>query len=142
MCDGSDLCYAENTVIKGYLDLTSTRDLLGVETPNNFSSCSSSVGANFATHMDKWAVPTQYYVANLLDRGIRMLVYAGTNDWQCNWVANKLWVDKLEWHGQIEYLSTTWRKWKVNGGVVGEVRDTALLTFASIRGAGHMMSPF
>lgn len=90
-------------------------------------------------HMDKWVVPTQHYVAALLDRGVRVLIYAGTYDWQCNWVANKLWVDKLEWNGKDSYRSNAWRDWIVAGKKAGEVKQTPLLTFATIRGAGHMV---
>ena len=90
--------------------------------------------------MDKWAVHTQEYVANLLDRGIRVLIYAGTYDWQCNWVANKLWVDKLDWAGKARYAEEQWRDWSAGGSKAGEVKETPLLTFVTIRGAGHMMS--
>lgn len=127
-------------VIKGYLDQPGTRKLLGVETSSNFSACSSFVGENFYAHMDKYAVPTQYYVAGLLDRGIRVLIYAGTYDWQCNWVANKLWVDKLEWSGKGVYGAQEWRDWMVEGKKAGETKNAGVLTFVTVRGAGHMMS--
>lgn len=127
-------------MIAKYLDRPDIRTTLGVETPGNFSSCSSTVGAGFNAQLDKWNFPTQFYVASLLDRGIRVLIYAGTYDWQCNWVANKLWVDKLEWHGQAEYAALSWLNWTVDERVVGEFKATDLLTFATIRGAGHMMS--
>ncbi|KAH0586887.1 hypothetical protein H2248_005726 [Termitomyces sp. 'cryptogamus'] len=139
-CEG-DLCYAENEFIKRYLDLPETRALLGIESPSNFSACSSVVNQGFNAHMDKWASPVQYYVSNLLDRGVRVLIYAGTYDWQCNWVANKLWVDKLEWSGSEDYKAQKLRNWEVGGKIVGEVKSTQLLTFATIRGAGHMV-PF
>jgi hypothetical protein len=90
--------------------------------------------------MDRWAVHTQDYVANLLDRGVRVLIYAGTYDWRCNWVANKLWVDKLEWSGRAAYALGEWRNWSLDGTKVGEVKETPLLTFATIRGAGHLIS--
>lgn len=92
--------------------------------------------------MDKWAVHTQDYVANLLDRGIRVLIYAGTYDWQCNWVANKLWVDKLDWSGKAQYAVEQWRDWSAGRSKAGEAKETPLLTFVTIRGAGHMMSVF
>ncbi|KDQ65011.1 hypothetical protein JAAARDRAFT_28675 [Jaapia argillacea MUCL 33604] len=139
MCVGDDLCYAENEVIKSFLDLPSTRTLLGVESPNNFSACSSTVGRNFVSHMDKWNTPTQYYVAGLLERGIRMLIYAGTYDWQCNWVSNKIWVDAMEWSGAEEYARTEWRDWGVDGVKAGETKSAGSLTFATILGAGHMV---
>jgi carboxypeptidase C (cathepsin A) len=140
MCLGDDLCYLENGVIKEYLDLPSTRSLLGVETPRNFSACSDSVSHNFNLHMDKWRSPTQYYIAGLLDRGIRVLLYAGTYDWQCNWVQNKLWIEKLEWTGKEAYENAKWRDWTFDGKKVGETKRAGALTFATIRGAGHMMS--
>ncbi|KAG6829682.1 hypothetical protein H0H92_003800 [Tricholoma furcatifolium] len=137
-----ELCYAENDAIKNYLDLPETRSILGIETTSNFSACSNTVGKGFNAHMDKWAHPTQFYVSNLLDRGIRILIYAGTYDWQCNWVANKLWVEKLEWSGSEGYKAQEWRDWQVDGKTAGEVKTTELLTFATIRGAGHMISTF
>lgn len=140
MCVGDDLCYHENTAIIEYLNLPEVRELLGVETPYNFSGHSSEVGAGFGAHMDKFNTPTQFHVANLLDRGIRVLIYAGTFDWQCNWVSNKLWVDALEWSGSDEYSAAQWRDWSVEGRKAGEVKSTPLLTFATVRGAGHMMS--
>lgn len=139
MCVGDSLCYVENGIISDFLNLPETRELLGVETPSNFTPCSNDVGRNFDAHMDKWNVPTQYYVAGLLDRGIRVLIYAGTYDWQCNWVANKLWVDKLEWEGQEGYNKEQWRDWFVNGVKAGETKRFGKLSFATIRGAGHMV---
>lgn len=138
MCIGDSLCYLENTAIADFLNLPETRELLGVESPNNFTACSRDVGAGFSAHMDKYAVPAQYYVAGLLERGIPMLIYAGTYDWQCNWVANKLWVDKLEWTGHDAYAKEEWRDWAVDGKKAGETKSSGVLTFATIRGAGHM----
>ncbi|KAF8632022.1 hypothetical protein AX17_004965 [Amanita inopinata Kibby_2008] len=138
MCEG-ELCYKESDVIKALLDRPEMRQLLGVETSYNFSSCSSAVGESFNSHMDKWRTPTQDYVANLLDRGVRFLIYAGTYDWQCNWISNKLWLDKLRWSGYEAYHSAPWKDWWVEGRKAGEVRQTRLLTFVTVRGAGHMV---
>ncbi|KAH9894182.1 peptidase S10 serine carboxypeptidase [Cubamyces lactineus] len=141
-CVGDSLCYLETTVISDFLNRPSTRSLLGVESPRNFTSCSSDVGRSFAAHLDKYAVPAQYYVAGLLERGVRVLIYAGTYDWQCNWVANKLWLDKLEWTGVTQYTSEQVRDWTVDGRKAGETKSAGPLTFATVRGAGHMMSVF
>lgn len=82
-------------MIRDILDSLRTRELLGAESTGKFTMCSETVGRGFASHLDKWAHHTQDYVAALLERGTRILIYAGTYDWQCNWVANKRWVDKL-----------------------------------------------
>ncbi|KAF8650965.1 hypothetical protein AX16_005001 [Volvariella volvacea WC 439] len=154
-----DLCYNETAAITAYLNRPDIRSLLGVSSrAPPFESCSDKVGRGFAAHMDKWHAHTQDYVAALLDRsvgadagGIRMLIYAGTYDWQCNWVANWRWVEKLEWSGREAFASVDWRKWGVvgagargvrGGGVAaGEVKQTEVLTFVTVRGAGHMV-PF
>ncbi|KAF9790997.1 hypothetical protein BJ322DRAFT_419845 [Thelephora terrestris] len=54
-------------------------------------------------------VQTQYYVGQLLERGVRILNYLGTYDLQCKTGSNKLWVECLEWSGQKEYLANSWR---------------------------------
>ena len=140
MCVGDKLCYHENTVIENYLNTPEIRKTLGVTTPNNFTSCSSIVGSGFSSHMDKYAVPTQEYVAQLLERGVRVLIYAGTYDWQCNWVANKLWVEHLEWAGHEEFNAEDWKTWGVDGQGAGITKSAGPLTFASVWGAGHMVS--
>ncbi|KAG7097430.1 hypothetical protein E1B28_004774 [Marasmius oreades] len=153
MCVGSDLCYAENEMIAKYLDLPQTRELLGVSphSPSNFSACSDAVGNGFDAHMDKYAIPTQYHVAALLDRGVRVLIYAGTYDWQCNWVSNKAWTDALEWGGAGTYVKEEMRVWAVDPDrEAGEVKGNGFdaqngkggLAFVTIKGAGHMMSLF
>ncbi|TBU32201.1 peptidase S10 serine carboxypeptidase [Dichomitus squalens] len=137
-CVGT-LCYRETEVIKDYLDQPSVRDLLGVETPKNFSSCDNDVGRAFNKRLDKYAVPSQFYIAGLLERGVPVLIYSGTYDWQCNWYASKLWLEKLEWSGNAVYNTHDFRDWIVDGHKAGEVKSAGPLTFATIRGAGHMV---
>ncbi|OAX40138.1 peptidase S10, serine carboxypeptidase [Rhizopogon vinicolor AM-OR11-026] len=138
-CESEGLCYAELDIVQGFLDAPETRKMLGAESPGKFSTCSHAVGSNFASHLDKWAHHTQDYVTALLDRGIRVLIYAGTYDWQCNWVANKLWVDKLDWTGHSAYTKESWRAWYVDGEKAGETKNAGPLTFATVLGAGHMV---
>jgi carboxypeptidase C (cathepsin A) len=97
----------------------------------------------FVSHVDKFARPTQYYVAGLLERGVRVLIYAGTYDWQCNWVSNVYWTERLEWSGGEEYQKAEWRDWSVEKGgeKAGETKSWGPLTFVTVRGAGHMV-PF
>ena len=91
-------------------------------------------------------MPSQHYVAGLLERGMRTLLYSGTYDWQCSWYATKLWLDKLEWTGAAAYRAKAFREWRVagdgGGERAGEVKTVGPLTFATVRGAGHMMSVF
>ena len=52
----------------------------------NFSSCSDKVGMDFVRSQDSF-FPTQFYISALLERGVRVLIYVGANDWICNWVS-------------------------------------------------------
>ena len=115
---------------------------LGATAPVPFTGCSNVVSSEFSFNFDKWSHPTQYYVSNLLDRGIRVLLYAGTYDWQCNWVANKLWSDKLEWSGAEGYAAEQWRDWSASNATnpAGQTKSWGPLTFATVYAAGHMMS--
>ena len=90
--------------------------------------------------MDLWSLPTKLYVAELLERGVRVLIYVGTYDSVCGWTANRLWVEKLEWSGLSEFLAQPWSTWRVDGREVGDVKSTGLLSLASVWGAGHMVS--
>ena len=83
--------------------------------------------------------PTQHYVAALLERGIKVLIYVGKYDWICNHVGNEAWTLALEWSGHDEFSRQALREWKIDGKVVGETRSARGLTFATIHGAGHMV---
>ena len=74
--------------ISDFLDRPDIREAIGVDPSitSNYSSCSSKVGIDFYNSMDA-EFPTQFYIAALLERGVRTLLYVGANDWICNWVS-------------------------------------------------------
>lgn len=71
----------------------------------------NSTVANFTMNNDEVALafwerrdamfPTQYYIGALLERGIRVLVYVGANDWLCNWVRHLLRRLEISYHFDI-----------------------------------------
>ena len=97
------MCYPEVEAIADYLNDPSTRALLGIRSPRNFSSCSPEVAKRFHAHMDREFLPVSAYVAALLERGVRVLVYVGENDWICNWIGNERWTLDLDWSGREEF---------------------------------------
>ena len=52
----------------------------------NFKWNSETVGQAFWETLDTSSFPAHYYIAALLERGVRVLVYAGDTDLVCNWV--------------------------------------------------------
>ncbi|KAK0188280.1 serine carboxypeptidase [Armillaria mellea] len=142
-CDGDiseTLCYPVTKYIRQYLDDPTIRSLLGVDPSltSNFTSCNSAVGADFRRAQDTLH-PTKDYVAALLERGIKVLIYVGSYDWICNWVGNERWTLALEWSGQAEFAGQELRDWYVDGKPAGKTRSANGLVFATIHGAGHMV---
>ncbi|KDQ51312.1 hypothetical protein JAAARDRAFT_140320 [Jaapia argillacea MUCL 33604] len=142
-CEGpiqETLCYPVTKAISQYLSRPDIRSLLGVDPsiPQNFSSCNHAINADFSLAQDRLH-PTYLYIAGLLERGVKALIYVGAYDWICNWVGNERWTLALEWSGQEEFGSEGLREWIVDGEVAGKTRSAKGLTFATIAGAGHMV---
>ncbi|KAF8627688.1 hypothetical protein AX15_004297 [Amanita polypyramis BW_CC] len=143
-CDGpieDTLCYPVTSKIAAYLDRPSVRAQLGVDSSLsslNFTSCSNTVNSAFNSALDEYH-QTQFYVAALLDRGVRALIYVGSYDWICNWVGNDRWTVNLDWSGKREFVGKELREWEVNGKKAGLVRSSGPFAFVTIEGAGHMV---
>ena len=97
------------------------------------------MGLAFLQNLDEYR-PTYNYVAALLERGVKALIYVGTYDWICNFVGNEQWTLALEWGGKEDFGKQGLREWIVNGKKAGMTRSAKGLTFATIEGAGHMAS--
>ncbi|KAL6308023.1 serine carboxypeptidase [Sparassis latifolia] len=142
-CDGDieeTLCYPVTNAIEAYLNRPDIRTILGVDPAisSNVSACSNRVNDDFNSAGD-YHFPTQYYLAALLERGIRTLLYVGTRDWICNWVGNERMTVAMEWTGQEAYTAAEKRKWYVDSEVAGLVKSVGPFTFATVHNAGHMV---
>lgn len=75
--------------INAFLDRPDIRKIIGVDSSltGNFTTCNMAVNARFNRVGDSM-FPTELYLGALLERGVRVLVYVGENDWGCNWVRN------------------------------------------------------
>lgn len=72
------MCYAESTKIISYLNQPHIRTLLGVDpAAGNYSTSSEKVARDFERHLDKYSAKAQDYVSQLLERGVKFLIYAG-----------------------------------------------------------------
>ena len=96
------------------------------------------VGTSFILSHDELHT-SHLHVAALLERGIRVLVYAGTYDWICNWVGNNRWTLALEWSGHREFAAEELREWLVDNERAGLTRGHGGLVYATVEAAGHMV---
>jgi len=122
-----------------FLNNETLRGTIGADpAAGNYSPISFKVNSAFSEAGDMINEEHSPYIAQLLERGIRVLIYVGTYDMACNWVGNERMTLALEWSGQEAFVSQPMRDWFVNDIVVGKTRSWKGLTFATIDGAGHM----
>lgn len=60
-------------------------------------------------------------------------------DFICNWVGNKQWVDVLPWAGAARWAAAADEAWVVRGKQAGTVRAVGPLSFVRVFDAGHMV---
>merc|ERR1712107_220801 len=75
----------------------------------------------------------------MLAAGIDVLVYAGDQDFVCNWLGNEKWVQALDWDHNKEFNAAAKTPYKVSGKEVGELQSFANLHFLRVAQAGHMV---
>ena len=64
-----------------------TRALLGVDPAHDaFAWHNDTVQRAFERNADRYSFRAEQYIGALLERGVRVLVYVGVNDFVCNWV--------------------------------------------------------
>lgn len=105
----------------------------------NFSLVNMEVNAAFQYGLDDIR-PTQNYVAALLERGVKALIYVGKNDFGCNHVGNEAFTSNLEWTGHEAFNDQPIKDWYVDGKVAGQRRSANGLSFVTFEGAGHMVN--
>ena len=78
-------------------------------------------------------------IPEMLEDGVRVMIYAGDQDLICNWLGNRRWVDALQWDGAEAWAAAEDCDWAVAGSVAGGVRQVGALSFVKVYKAGHMV---
>ncbi|CAN1238337.1 Serine carboxypeptidase-like 49 [Linum grandiflorum] len=123
-CVGS-LCYDFSNMEK-FLNQNNVRESLGVG-DIDFVSCSPTV---YEAMLVDWMRNLEVGIPELLEDGIKMLIYAGEYDLICNW---------LEWSGQKEFVSSPEISFEVDGSEAGVLKTHGPLAFLKVHNAGHMV---
>lgn len=137
--DEGDMCYYGLRYTDEYLNQAYVQEALGSDV-HNYTGCSEDVFLGFVLTGDE-SKPFQQYVAELLDRDIPVLLYAGDKDFICNWLGNRAWSDELEWKNKEHYQYLPMRPWKnrETGEEIGQLKSHGPLTFLRVYDAGHMV---
>ena len=140
-CENPDfgMCYNGLQNVEEYMNLDYVQDALGSDV-HNYTGCSDDVFSGFAFTGDE-AKPFHQFIAELLDRDIPVLIYAGDKDFICNWLGNHAWTDRLEWRDHETYEEIPLSPWKHSETLeeVGQVKNFGPLTFLRVYDAGHMV---
>lgn len=98
------------------------------------------MGINLKFRTD-WMKDFSPYIADMLNGGIPILIYAGDVDFICNYLGNKAWTLKLEWDHSSDFNEADEHEWGVNesGKGSGLSRTSNGLTFLQVYDAGHMV---
>nr|VWO99947.1 Endochitinase 2 (EC (Chitinase 2) [Ganoderma boninense] len=135
-------CYPIIQHIGDFLGKKHVQARLGVDPPvrgHTFNYSSRAVNQAFHANLDMFSFPAQFYIAALLERGIRTLIYVGATDYICNWMGNEAMTMALEWTKKDEFRRQPLNVWTIKGNqIAGLTRSGGGLTFATIVGAGHM----
>ncbi|KAE9361948.1 hypothetical protein PF008_g522 [Phytophthora fragariae] len=122
-----------NDFIAPYLNSPNLRKFLHVdERVGDWQMCS------FANSYDV-VMSTSSFVGDLLDDGVRVLIYAGDADLECNWSGNLAWLQALEWTGASAFNAADMHDMVIDGESAGSVIAADTLTFIRVFNAGHMV---
>ncbi|KAL8210436.1 hypothetical protein R6Q57_004873 [Mikania cordata] len=109
---------------------------LGVPQGVNFLPCSRLV---YHAMMKDIMRNLEVGIPELLEDGIKMLIYAGEYDFICNWLGNYRWVKAMKWSGQTEFEASWVIQFEVDGKEAGLLKNYGPLTFLEVHDAGHMV---
>ncbi|KAF4578412.1 hypothetical protein EYR36_000219 [Pleurotus pulmonarius] len=149
-CDRSQdgqLCYKELEWIETYMNKAAIKVELGVNPSIRYQTFNMAVNLAFTRQGDGMH-NSALLLTDLVNDGIRLLVYAGNADAMCNFIGNERWVELLDSKFNSEFAATRPVPWisKSTGKQVGEVRSAGgsgftagNVTFATVFEAGHMV---
>jgi cathepsin A (carboxypeptidase C) len=139
------LCYRDESYVETYLNQPEVKKSFGVPEQVEFQACNMNVNQAFLFNGDG-SHNSAAVLPELLESGIRVLVYAGVWDSMCNYIGNvgdKSWALSLESVYQDELTKAKTVEWKVKGKSAGKVRQAGkgagALTLVHVYEAGHMV---
>ncbi|KAL4068599.1 Alpha/Beta hydrolase protein [Scleroderma yunnanense] len=141
------LCYKQMGWIETYMNDPKVKAALGVSPQRQFSSCNMGVNQGFLKQGDA-VQDTPALIPELVENGIRFLIYAGVADMMCNYMGNERWLEVLPTKFLDEFLDAPTEIWTTahSNKPVGTVRSAGgdgtragNITFVAVHEAGHMV---
>ena len=112
--------------------------ILGIPSFVHWASCSGKVHTDF---MHDWMLQYESIIPPMLEDGIRGMIYAGAEDFICNWLGNWVWANEMPWDGKTYFNDADLKTWTSpsTGAAAGQVKSYGPFSFVKIYEAGHMV---
>ncbi|WWD21011.1 hypothetical protein CI109_105492 [Kwoniella shandongensis] len=133
------LCYRELQWIETYLNKKEIKKALGAPDSITYQSCNMQINQNFLLQGDGMH-DAAALLPELVEAGIRVLIYAGEADMMVNFIGCYRLLDNLPSTFSSAYQNAPNKTFvDLNGDVVGWTKGINNLAFVSFRNAGHMV---
>jgi len=135
-CAVPPLCYDFSNVAT-YLERADVRAALGVGN-RKWSDCNHVVALAFELSGD-WMQSYEMMIPDQLNDGIRVLIYAGDQDYICNWLGNQAWTQAMPWPHRTDFVNAAPTPWMVDNKAAGTLQTSNGFSFLRVYDAGHMV---
>ncbi|KAF9654418.1 serine carboxypeptidase [Thelephora ganbajun] len=140
-------CFPEIGWLGSWMNGEDVKRSLGVDPTLTFEACKADVSNEFALQADAMQ-NSALLLTDLVNEGVRLLVYAGNADAICNYMGNERWVSKFANVYHEEFVASEAKPWitrasKRRAGMIrtagGRGSTAGNLTFVNVFEAGHMV---
>jgi len=137
------LCYEELSWVDEYMNIPEIRRALGADPrAPAYTACNYDMNMKFALQGDGMR-DSKALLTELVDEGIRLLVYAGNVDMMCNYMGESRWIEQLPSEHKEVFGSAPFLSWTVSDRPAGVVRSAGEgagnVTYLTVFEAGHMV---
>ncbi|CAO3635321.1 unnamed protein product [Cunninghamella echinulata] len=120
-----------------FLNKTSTLETIGARKP--YISLNTEVTAKFGATGDFMRTYAPQ-VANLLNNGVKVLVYSGDSDFICTWYGGHAWTNQLKFKNDQMFRKDQLKPWYIGDKEVGQIQQGGNLTFLRVYQASHYVA--
>ncbi|KIM43509.1 hypothetical protein M413DRAFT_68801 [Hebeloma cylindrosporum] len=122
-----------------YLHTPAIQNKIGAET--RYQECPDAPFNLFVTTGDD-ARTLLPQLGTLANSGLKMLIWAGDADINCNWLGGHASVLAMDWFGAQMLANTPFTNMTINGAPVAAIQNVAKFSFARVYQAGHEVPAF
>ncbi|CAK4619678.1 hypothetical protein LEN26_008958 [Aphanomyces euteiches] len=132
LCSGPTCLDDGMTKTETFLNQDNIQKALGVHKKYTWNNI--TVANAYGADIGKSTAPL---VPDILEAGVRVLLYVGDADLMCDWKGNDAWAKKLQWSGHDAYNNASVVPLQVDGKQAGEVRSSGRFSFVRVFDSGH-----